>query len=138
MTGTLPVYFAPGTYQTVTDPQCAGVTALQGTQTACGLRAIADAQGHILLQNATPGRLGNIGLSWVEGPGSFRFDMSLSKTIRIAETKTVQFRADARNVLNHPILGNPNLDINSASFGQIAATGVTGTRNFQAQLRFSF
>jgi len=138
MTGTLPVYFAPGTYQTVTDPQCANVTPLQGLQTACSLRAIADKQGHILLQNATPGRLGNLGASWVEGPGQFRFDMSASKTMRITETKSVQFRIDARNLLNKPILGNPNLDINSASFGQIAATGVTGNRNFQALLRFSF
>jgi hypothetical protein len=138
MTATLPVYFAPGTYQTVTDPQCARVTALQGLQTACTLRAIADNQGRILLQNATPGRLGNLGASWVEGPGAFRFDMSASKTIRIAETKALQFRIDARNLLNHPILGNPNLDINNASFGQIAATGVTGTRNFQGLLRFNF
>jgi hypothetical protein len=138
MTATLPVYFAPGTYQTVTDPQCAGVTAAQATQTACTLRAIADSQGRILIQNAKPGTIGNIGPSWVEGPGSFRFDMSLSKTVKIAETKSLQFRIDARNVLNKPVLGNPNLDINSASFGQIAATGVSGTRNFQGLMRFSF
>jgi hypothetical protein len=138
MTATLPVYFAPGTFQTVTDPQCASVTALQGTRTACTLRAIADAQGNVLVQNSTPGRLGNIGPSWVQGPGNFRFDMSLSKTLKITETKRLQFRADARNVLNHPILGDPTLDINSASFGQVAATGVTGTRNFQGQLRLSF
>ena len=138
MTATLPVYFAPGRYQNVTDQQCANVTPLQGLQTACSLRAITDSQGHILLQNATPGRLGNLGAGWVEGPGQFRFDMSASKTMRISETKSVQFRIDARNLLNKPILGNPNLDINSASFGQIAATGVTGNRNFQALLRFSF
>src|SRR5262249_46665773 len=30
MTSTLPVYFSPGTYQTVTDPQCVNVTPLQG------------------------------------------------------------------------------------------------------------
>src|SRR5207244_6267119 len=90
-TATLPVYFAPGTYQTVTDPQCAGVTPLQGLQTACTMRAIADGQGRILIQNATPGRLGNIGPSWIEGPGAFRFDMSASKTIRIGETRSVQF-----------------------------------------------
>jgi hypothetical protein len=138
MTGTLPLYYAPGAYQTVTDPQCAGVTPLQGLQTACTMRAIADAQGHILIQNAAPGKLGNLGASWVEGPGAFRFDMSASKTMKITESKSVQFRVDARNLLNKPILGNPNLDINSGNFGQIAATAVTGNRNFQAQLRFNF
>jgi len=138
MTATLPVYFTPGTYQNITDPQCATVTPLQGLQTACTPRAIVDNQGHVLLQNSTPGSIGNLGPSWVTGPGSFRFDMSMSKTMRITENKSVQLRLDARNVLNRPILGNPNLDINSASFGQIAATGVTGNRNFQAQLRFNF
>jgi hypothetical protein len=64
--------------------------------------------------------------------------MSAIKTVRISETKKIEFRLDARNVLNHPILGNPSLDINSANFGQIAADGVSGTRNFQALLRFSF
>src|SRR5262249_22114412 len=90
MTRTLPVYFAPGTYQSVTDPQCANVTPLQGLQTACTIRAIADAQGHILLQNPAPGSKGNLGPNWIEGPGSFRFDLSMSKTIRMSETKTLQ------------------------------------------------
>src|SRR5207248_2950025 len=95
--------FPPGRYQNVTDPQCANVTPLQGLQTACSLRAITDSKGHILLQNATPGRLGNLGAGWVEGPGQFRYDMSASKTMRISETKSVQFRIDARNLLNKPI-----------------------------------
>jgi hypothetical protein len=102
------------------------------------LGALTDSQGRILLQTAAPGTLGNLGDGWLTGPGSFRFDMSASKTVRINETKSVEFRIDARNVLNHPILGNPGLDINSANFGQIAADGVSGTRNFQALLRFSF
>ncbi len=138
MTDSLPVFFAPGSYRLVTDPQCASVTALQGMRTACTLGAIADSEGRIVLQHAAPGALGNLGENWLTGPGSFRFDMSASKTIRVNETKSVQFRMDARNVLNHPILGNPNLDINSANFGQIPATAVSGSRQFQAQLRFNF
>jgi hypothetical protein len=138
MTAGLPNYFEAGTFRTITDPQCANVTTLQGTRTACTLGALTDAQGAILLQNAAPGTLGNLGDGWLTGPGSFRFDMSASKTMRINETKSVELRIDARNVLNHPILGNPGLDINSANFGQIAAAGVSGTRNFQALLRFSF
>ncbi len=137
-TSGLPVYFAPGTYQTVNDPQCANVTTLQGLRTACTLGALADSQGRLLLQAAAPGTLGTLGESWITGPGSFRFDLSASKTMRISETKSVQLRMDARNVLNHPILGSPNLDINSANFGQIPADSVTGARQFQAQLRFSF
>jgi hypothetical protein len=138
MTAGLPNYFDAGTYRTMADPQCAGVTTLQNLQTACTLGALADSQGRILLQTPVPGTLGNLGDGWITGPGSFRFDMSASKTVNIDETKRLEFRIDARNVLNHPILGNPNLDIGSANFGQIAADGVTGTRNFQALLRLSF
>jgi hypothetical protein len=138
MTASLPVYFAPDTYRLVTDPQCANVTALQATRTACTLGAIADSQGQILLQHSAPGTLGTLGENWITGPGSFRFDMSASKTVQIGENKSIQVRVDARNVLNHPILGNPNLDINSANFGQIPADQVFGERKFQAQLRFNF
>jgi hypothetical protein len=138
MTASLPVYFDSSAYRLVTDPQCANVTALQGARTACTLGAIADAQGRILLQHSVPGTLGTLGENWIEGPGSFRFDMSASKTVRIGENKSVQVRMDARNILNHPILGNPNLDINSANFGQIPADAVSGARQFQAQLRFNF
>ena len=123
MTAGLPNYFDAGTYRTITDPQCANVTSLQGLQTACTLGALADSQNRLLLQTPAPGTIGNLGDNWITGPGSFRFDMSAVKTVRISETKKVEFRLDARNVLNHPILGNPSLDINSANFGQIAADG---------------
>jgi hypothetical protein len=138
MTGGLPNFFDAGTYKNVADPQCARVTPLQGLQTACTLGALTNSQGQIVLQHAAPGTLGNLGDGWLTGPGGFRFDMSAIKTVRITESKTLQFRIDARNVLNHPRPGNPNLDINSANFGQMAPEGVTGNRSFQGQLRLSF
>jgi hypothetical protein len=137
-TAGLPVYFAPGTYKSVTDPQCASVTPLQGLQTACTNLAIQNAQGQILLQNATPGTLGNLGQNWLTGPLYFRLDMSVSKTVRIKENKILQLRVDAQNVLNHPIFSSPNLNINDVNFGQITASNVTGSRTLQTQLRFNF
>src|SRR5205823_5897509 len=117
--------------------------------TACTNKAIVDAQGHIILQNAAPGRRGTLGQSWLTGPGTFRLDMSASKTLKITESKTLQFRLDAKNLLNHPLLGSPDLNINSATFGQFLPTvspagsvggvqNVTGARQFQAQLRVTF
>jgi len=115
------------------------VTTLQGLQAQCTNNALTDAQGNILLQHAAPGTLGTLGDRWIEGPGSFRFDLGASKTFNIDETKSVQIRVDARNVLNHPILGNPSLNINNAStFGQISGASVTGARQFQGQLRVTF
>jgi hypothetical protein len=149
MTGSLPSFFAPGQFQIVDDPQCAAVTTLQATKTSCTNKAIADASGHIILQNAQPGKRGNLGQSWVTGPGTFRFDLSAAKTVKISESKSLQFRLDAKSVLNHPILGTPDLNINSATFGQFQPTiappgavgavqNVTGARQFQAQLRVNF
>jgi hypothetical protein len=138
MTDGLPRYFPAGAYRIVSDPQCNSVTALQGTAGACTLRAVADAQGSIVLQHSQPGTLGNLGANWLRGPGRFNFDLSASKTVRIDETKSIQVRVDAHNVLNKPLLGNPNLNMNSADFGQIPASQVFGTRQFQGMLRFSF
>jgi hypothetical protein len=74
----------------------------------------------------------------LRGPGRFNFDLSASKTVRISESKSFQLRVDAHNVLNKPLLGNPNPNMNSADFGQIPANQVFGGRQFQGLLRFSF
>src|SRR5207253_3800965 len=55
-------------------------------------------------------------------------DMNLIKRVKITETKEFEFRLDALSVLNHPNFGNPNLNINAATFGRI--TTATGNRTF--------
>jgi hypothetical protein len=45
-------------------------------------------------------------------------------------------RLDAINVLNRPNFGNPNVNINSTSFGRI--TAATGSRAFTINTRVSF
>jgi hypothetical protein len=139
MTDGLPIYFPVIGLQFLRDPGCAEVTTLQGLQAQCTNNALADSTGRILLRHSAPGTLGTLGDRWIEGPGSFRFDLGASKTMRINETKSLQLRIDARNVLNHPILGNPSLNINnSTTFGQISGGSVTGARQFQGQLRVTF
>jgi hypothetical protein len=138
MTANLPVYFATGTYKIVSDPQCNSVTPLQGTQIACTLTAIADSQGRIVVQHSRPGTLGNLGANWLTGPGTFTFDLSAGKKVRLTETKALQLRVDAHNVLNHPILGSPNLNIDASNFGQMNGTDVLGNRVIQGQLRLTF
>jgi hypothetical protein len=138
MTDGLPTFLGEGVYQIVSDPQCNAVTPLNGTRTACTLRAVADAGGQLVLQHSQPGVQGNLGAGWLRGPGRFGFNLSASKTVRIDETKSVQIRVDAQNVLNKPILGEPNLSMNSSNFGQIPADEVFGSREFQAMIRFDF
>jgi len=151
-------------YITVTDPQCpvtgANQTAYPSTLT-CSLTGVAqivpsntpgavqygvDDKGNprygvIVLQNPKPGSQGNLGQSTFEMPGSFRFDANLGKSFKITEKKTLQFRMDAINVLNHPnpLPVAPAISINNASgdFGYLTNSKV-GTRSFQAQLRLTF
>ena len=122
--------------QQVTDPARADVTAAQALQGQFSNRAIADAQGNLLLVNPTPGKLGTLGLGWIEGPGNIGLDMNLVKRVRMSETREFEFRVDAVNVLNRPNFGNPVLNINNTSFGRI--TTATGSRSFVINGRVNF
>lgn len=131
-------YFGSGAFTKVADPQCAGVTTMQTLNTACTLDAVADASGRIVLQNPLPGNRGTLGRQTIENPGSWDFDANIRKTFRLTESKTLQVRLDATNILNHPMPNNPTLNINAADvLGYIS--GKTGAhREFQAQLRLGF
>ena len=61
----------------------------------------------------------------IRGPGAFYFDAGLQKNFPIIENKVnLQFRADAFNLLNHPVFAQPGVDIiaNASQFGQITNT----------------
>src|SRR2546422_8039531 len=94
--------------------------------------------GQILLQNPLPGKRGNLSQRAVEGPGRWRFDANVNKSVKISETKNVQLRLDATDILNHPeantSASNLILDINSPSFGLITGVNAKSTlhRQFQA------
>lgn len=69
---------------------------------------------------------GPIGLEYgqrnlVRGPGAFFFDAGLAKSFSVIEDKlTLQFRADAFNLFNHPNFGPEalNIVINASNFGR--------------------
>ncbi len=72
------------------------------------------------------GRFGNAQIGSIEGPGLVNLSTGLSKSIAI--TERIHFRAEgtATNVLNHINLGDPNMNVGSASFGLIS--GVVGNQ----------
>lgn len=137
-------YFGVGKYVKTTDPQCqiSNVTDRMGfnlfSANTCGLDALVDSgTGQIVLQHPKPGQVGNYGQNKIELPGTWRFDANLQKAFRLTESKSLQVRFDATNVMNHPQPANPTLDINSATdFGRISTK--TGGRAFQGQLRLTF
>jgi hypothetical protein len=124
-------------FSRVPDPQCATVAA--ELRSYCTLQAVTDAKsGQILLQNPRPGTRGTLGRQTMELPGSWTFDAAMSKTVRIAESKTLQIRMDATNVFNHPVPANPILNINgNTPFGSIQEKG-DQRRFFKGSVRFNF
>jgi hypothetical protein len=134
-------YFASGAFQTVQDPQCAAVTTAQNLNTFCTLNAIKDTRiNQIVLENPLPGRRGTLGQRAVEVPGIWRFDANLQKALKLTESKSLELRIDASDILNHPEPATPTLLINSTNFGQITGAAAKSTlhRQFQAQLRLKF
>lgn len=91
----------------------------------------------IVPQDPQPGKRGTLERNTIIGLGSYRFDANLGKTFRTSESKSLQVKFDAQNVLNHPQPDAPTLSIADANyFGRIAAK--SGNRALQGQLRLSF
>lgn len=83
--------------------------------------------------------LGTFGMSPnnLRGPGQFTMDMSLVREVRIRERNTVQFRAEAFNLLNHARPNNPGTSINTpATLGKI--TTFQDPRIMQFALKYVF
>jgi hypothetical protein len=121
-------YFGnPNPFGLITDPQCSngavmtGVDRTGGTSLSsqCTLRALVlkvepgtpgafplsqtdPTPVLIMLQNPMPGKQGNMGGGTMRQPGRFYLDANLVKTFMFTETRGVQLRVDATNVLNHP------------------------------------
>jgi hypothetical protein len=153
-------YFgSPNLYTKGPDPQCAlggivdhfdpfgvNLVTTNGTtvNNVCTLQALSDTStGKIVLQQTQVGRLGNLPQNTIRSVGNWSLDGNLGKTFRITESKALQVRVDATNIMNHPTPAAPILSLAGTSdFGSIAQNGLTaaknGTRSFQGQVRFTF
>jgi hypothetical protein len=107
-------------------------------QSLSALYAIQNAAGQIVLQNPAPGQLGTLSPTNFRGLGSFTLNLQISKPVVLNREHNIvmTFRGDAINLLNKPIWGTPNLNIDSTSFGQI--TSASGNRSVNLTLRVAF
>jgi len=82
------------------------------------------------------GTYGTLGAMNILGPGSINIDMGITRTFKIGEKQSVQFRAEAFNVPNHVNPGNPDSTLTNSTFGRIlsAADG----RTMQMALKYVF
>jgi hypothetical protein len=83
------------------------------------------------------GTYGNAGRNSIIGPGITNVDASVMRNFRIGRDKLLQFRAEAFNVLNQPIWGDPDATVTSLRFGQINTTRKP-MRELQFGLKFVF
>jgi Carboxypeptidase regulatory-like domain/TonB dependent receptor len=82
---------------------------------------------------------GNAQRDSIIGPKWFDSDLSVVKNVPIREEFSVQFRAEAFNVFNHPNLGNPNSCVDCFGAGTITSTANNSSmRKMQFGLRFDF
>ncbi|HYM09626.1 MAG TPA: TonB-dependent receptor [Bryobacterales bacterium] len=87
---------------------------------------------------------GNVGRFIGRGPGEWEGAVGLSKRTSIWERYTLNFRAEAFNLFNHPNFANPVANISSGAFGRITSilntgpTGTGGTRKIEFMARLEF
>jgi hypothetical protein len=86
------------------------------------------------------GTIGNLGVGSITGPGTWQFDMAISRTFQFRETQKMEFRAEAFNVTNSFRMDLPststNLIINSNIFGKV--TAAKDPRIMQFALKYFF
>ena len=76
-------------------------------------------------------------LSNVRAPSYHDIDFSGFKNFKPTEHITVQFRAEAFNILNQVVFGSPNMVLSSGNFGVIT-TQSNSPREIQAALKILF
>lgn len=82
------------------------------------------------------GTHGSSGNGVVRGPGYKNFDLSAQKSIRITESKRLEFRAEFFNLTNTVEFNAPVIAVQSATFGEVA--GSQGERDIQFGFKFYF
>ena len=99
---------------------------------------------------------GNLGRNVITGFGMDQIDLALQRDFALLERRSLQFRIEAFNALNHPSFADPTRFLSSPLFGEPASmlnmmmgtgspgSGLTpmfqagGARSVQVMLRFRF
>jgi hypothetical protein len=79
---------------------------------------------------------GNASRNSIPTPGTIQNNMSLSKTMQLGETRSMEFRATASNVFNTVQYSGVDANVDSLTFGQV--TSALPMRQFSFVARFRF
>ena len=84
-----------------------------------------------------PGQIyGTASRNSIPGPGTLTNNMSLSKTIRFADMRSLEFRATANNVFNTVQYASVDTQVDSPTAGFVLSAG--SMRQFTFNTRFRF
>ena len=87
----------------------------------------------------TLGQLGNAARRFFYGPGIANFDVQISKTVPMAESRSFDIRVEAFNVFNHAQFYGPSAvdgEINDPNFGSVVSAAAP--RLLQMAVKFHF
>lgn len=85
------------------------------------------------------GQLGDAGRRIFHGPGIDNFDMEISKSVALTESRALQVRVEAFNVFNHAQFYGPAAvdgEINDPNFGHVVSAAAPRLIQVAAKLRF--
>ena len=82
------------------------------------------------------GPYGTASRNSIAGPGTIQNSMSLSKTMQLGETRSMEIRASSSNVFNTVQYSGVDTSVNDTRFGQV--TGAAGMRSFTYNIRYRF
>ena len=101
-----------------------------------GNKTVANYLNPAAFASPTLGTLPNMGRANILGPGTWQFDMAISRTFQVRESQRVEFRAEAFNVTNTLHMNDPVTNFNSNTFGQV--TSAKDPRIMQFALKYFF
>jgi len=120
--GTLRPNIVPGI-----SPTAGGATLKKWFNPSAYAQPAADAYGNAF---------GNVSRNSIAGPGTVENNMSLSKTLQLRETRSMEFRATASNVFNTVQYTGIDTKLDTANAGQVTSAGSMRAFNFTARFRF--
>jgi len=82
------------------------------------------------------GTYGNVGKASIRGPKTWQFDIAVSRTLQIRETKRLEFRVEAFNLPNAFRMNDPDTTLESSTFGQVISA--KDPRIMQFALKYVF
>jgi hypothetical protein len=82
------------------------------------------------------GPFGTASRNSIPGPGTISNSMSLSKTVSLHDTQSMEFRATANNVFNTVQYSGVGTSLDTPQFGQVTSAAQMRTFQFTARFRF--